>query len=427
MLDKLLRLLFFISFLLLFYFGGAVSFYLNIPPVSFVANAIQGGKMWVDQYLYKPEDHEDTKSPVTNGKPRVAWNKNKAFNGYTLLYGRAVKGVELVDMKGTVVHKWFLQPGKLWPSPSNIKVPREPQAQIRNAHVYPDGSLIAVFHWEWLTPYGAGIVKVDKDSNVIWKYAEHAHHDLYIDHSNGEIYGVIHEIAKKAPKGYEDLPFPSLMDYVIRLSPDGRELQRVSVFDALTTSGYVPALYYEKDKGGEKWDLFHTNSVMKLEPEIADKFPMFKAGQVLLSLREPDLLAVLDMSKKKVVWAMKGYWHMQHAARFLDDGTIMLFDNKGHRTIKGQSSRILIIEPTTGKTVWYYATNTQKGFNSPYSGSVQKLDNGNILISSSLQQDIFEVTPQHEIVWDYERLPHSKNYLLAYRYRSDEVPFVGSK
>lgn len=43
-----------------------------------------------------------------------------------------------------------------------------------------------------------------------------------------------------------------------------------------------------------KGDLFRTNSVKVLNRAYATKFPMFKVGQVLLSLRNLDTLALVD-------------------------------------------------------------------------------------------------------------------------------------
>lgn len=72
-------------------------------------------------------------------------------------------------------------------------------------------------------------------------------------------------------------------------------------------------------------------------------------------------------------------------------------------------SRILEIDPITLEIVWQYTgleakysvpTDSYK-FYSPYISSAQRLENGNTLITEGSNGRIFEVTADHEIVWEY--------------------------
>ena len=55
-------------------------------------------------------------------------------------------------------------------------------------------------------------------------------------------------------------------------------------------------------------DIFHTNTVEVLDGRLAGRLPAFREGNVLLTLREIDLVAVLDMDAARIVWALSSSW-----------------------------------------------------------------------------------------------------------------------
>ena len=112
---------------------------------------------------------------------------------------------------------------------------------------------------------------------------------------------------------------------------------------------------------------------------------------------------MIDKKTKRIVWAWgPGEILGQHQPIMLENGRIILFDNGYHNAEDNRSySRILEIDPLTGKITWEYKANPPENF---YSGAVsgqQELPNGNILICSGHQARIFEVTRKKEIVWEY--------------------------
>src|SRR3546814_20704347 len=52
-------------------------------------------------------------------------------------------------------------------------------------------------------------------------------------------------------------------------------------------------------------------------------------GQVLLSFRDIDTLALLDLESEKIVWAMRGGWIGQPEHDVLPNGNIVLYDQIG--------------------------------------------------------------------------------------------------
>jgi hypothetical protein len=58
-------------------------------------------------------------------------------------------------------------------------------------------------------------------------------------------------------------------------------------------------------------------------------------------------------------------------------------------------------DPITREIVWVYKGDADNVFLSPQCGSNQRLPNGNTLISETDRGRAIEVTPEHEIVWEY--------------------------
>lgn len=413
--------LFYISFLVLSFVSGAAFFYFNDGFKRFVREAVQGGEAWYELYIAEEEDPQPVIKEAK--RPQVLWNKSKALNGYTLITNHRNHLIKLIDMKGQTIHSWKASFYDIWDKPPHIKPSKRYHVGAPRAELLGSGDILVSFNARLDTPYGYGLAKLDRNSKPVWTYDQNVHHTLYIDQEDGDIYALIHSFIMETPKGFEDLPFPMLNDYVVRLDAEGNELERVSILHAFKNSEYYDLLKTEPFR--KKWDHLHTNSVMKLEPDIADKFPMFKAGQVIISVRNPGVIAVLDMKTERIVWATAGEWKMQHDARFMPDGTISIFDNRGLNNKNHRRSQVMRINPETKETVWRHNGDNNEAFYTHYYGTAQPLRNGNTLISVSEQHKILEVTEKGELVWKYEYpRKHVGPLTNAIRYTGEELPFL---
>lgn len=350
-----------------------------------------------------------------------------AFPGYTLFTSAHLNGALLIDMNGEVVHRWELPFSKVWPDPDHVDLPL-PDGFIfwRKAHLFPNGDVLAIYEAFGDTPYGYGLIKVDKDSRLIWKHPARAHHDLDVG-PDGRIYVLTHHFVDEDLPG-SDVPQPYLADQVEVLSAQGELLQRVSIVDAFRNSEFDGLL---KNLGDARhpWDPLHTNAVEILRPAMASAFPFIKPGQVLLSMRSVDLLAVLDLDEQKIVWAMKGPWHRQHDSDFLSNGHLLVFDNRGNMGAGGLS-RILEVDPDTSAITWRYEGDAKRPLETFGKGSQQRLPNGNTLITEAYKGRLLEVTSAGKIVWEYIspfRVP-GEEYRVATlcwgeRYSSSRIEF----
>jgi hypothetical protein len=358
----------------------------------------------------RAETEEDAKVEAQAASPKgkvVVAATSEAFDGYTFLSFDVARPstARLIDLQGNVLHEWHKPLREIWPKPPHRSKPSPDNAiAFRYAELFPNGDIITILKASGDSPEGYGIVKLDKDSNVLWAVADNFHHHFCVA-EDGRVFGMVHEFRNTEEKpvaGGEFLAKRILEDFIVELSPDGKELSRVSLLEAMVSQGFgdlIGASLF-REFGAKSWDRLHPNDVEVIDASFAAKHPSMKPGMVLISLRDLDSLVLLDMAEKKVVWAKRGAWVRQHDPDLLPNGNVLLFDNRGN-DIKGSGSRILEINPTTGQIVWSYAGTTKQPFNSDKAGGQELLPNGNVLISEDDSGRVFEVTRDGKLVWDY--------------------------
>lgn len=383
----------------------------------------------------KPVHPEDWAAPQVREPETIGvrkHNPDKALDGYTI-YTPVAPGypIRLIDMQGNTVHEWQLPIDELGgPREDGQQLDPGDQITIAYPRLLEDGSLLLVLGVPpFYTPWGMGIVKLDKDSNLVWKYMRQAHHDLDTD-AAGNIYGLTHSVVYTPWPGLERIKTPFIDDQVVKLDANGNELAMTSVLEAIQNSPYQAMLQYA-NPNWPKGDLLHVNSITYLDEDSAAHFPGADAGDVLLSLRQISVIAVLDIEDVTIKWALRGPWHAQHDPDVLENGDMLIYDNRGDIG-NGGTTRIIEFDPLSLKTVWEYPGKKQDRLFSSIYGSQQRLPNGNTLISESNNGRILEVTRDGEIVWEYhipERKKNRKGNVVAsvvfgHRFQSDELSFL---
>lgn len=419
----LLRSTAILALLSLSYVAGSAAMYLHLPTAGFLEKAFRGAEAWRESEHGSSLDQAALVPTVVQGQA-----PDKAFDGYTLemvagMNARSNSEAVLVDMKGNVLHKWKASFHQIWPDPHHLRGRLGvSDTCFFDGHLYANGDLLVVFHGSAGILQGYGLVKLDRDSNVLWKYSAAVHHDVDVG-EGGVIYCIKQETISELPSGLEHIGPPVVTDYLVMLSPDGQELRSIPILEAFRDSpysvqlsaieGWLPGDVTTEISGSNAADILHTNSVNVLSRELAPSFPMFKAGQVLISLREISTLAVLDPESGVVVWATRGPWRAQHDAQFLDNGHLLIFDNLG--AVKG--ARVLEFDPQTQAFPWAYMGN----FHCPTRGMAQRLPNGNTLIVDSEGGKILEVTPDKDLAWSCSC--HGFVH-VGRRYGRDQLPFL---
>lgn len=422
---------------LAFVFGAAVIFF-QLPTSEFLAKGFVGFRAWFER------SDVSSPSPVEGlppGSVRRIDKPTQTFDGFTLCTCATNNGLStqafLLDMQGKVRHEWAVPFSKIWPKPPHVPTPvKDSYVSFFACHLYPNGDLLAVLHGVQKTAVGYGLVKLDKDSNVIWSYPAGIHHSVDVA-PDGTIYTVQHETVNSMPASLQFIPAPCLVDSLVALNPDGTlKGKPIPVLEAFRDSPYAvhlrslepskkqanqsdPLTLTRFDEELRKQDTVHTNTIQILSPAMANKFPDWKAGQLLITLRNLDSIAVVDPERRSVIWAARGPWMGLHDAQFLENGNLLLFDNLG----LANGSRVLEYEPRTQAFPWTYSGENWGAFFTIERGMCQRLPNGNTLVVNSKVGEILEVTRKKEVVWSF--VPH-RFIAYARRFPAEQVQFLAA-
>lgn len=338
------------------------------------------------------------------GNGVTKFDARAAAPGLTFLTGFFERDNEmrLIRLDGTLIHRWTVRFTEIWPDPSHIR-PAETipagdwNTDIHGTMVLPDGSV--VFNFEYM-----GLAKVDRCGDVIWTLPKMTHHSVERAKDGGFWVG---------GRNYEETrsTFPSLgtpywEDTLLKVSDDGEVLAEISVPGLFYKNGLQAVLLANGVRltSVPEVELVHLNDIEELSSAMADKFPQFAAGDLLLSLRTQNLLMVVDPATEVVKWHQTGPWMRQHDADFQPDGTITVFNNNSDDTKTGRiagGSSIMSVDPKTKKTTVRYPATDSQSFYTQFKGKHQVLDNGNVLITEAEAGRVFEVTRNGDVVWEF--------------------------
>ncbi|HUM00863.1 MAG TPA: arylsulfotransferase family protein [Thermoanaerobaculia bacterium] len=331
----------------------------------------------------------------------------RASPGWNLFLSGHAPEARLTDMSGLLRHRWALSIDRVWPGLKKDPDVRDYDKFWRRAVLLPDGDLLVV--WE-----NIGIMRVDSRSRLKWANLCGANHDIAVD-GEGLIYVLTRQ--KKILPDINQYD-PVFEDFVTTLTPDGRIVRSISLLRAFEKSDYAPELAAMKSEG----DLFHSNAIQVFDGTLASRSPHFRRGNILVSIHSLGVVGILDPESQKIVWALSGQWRAQHATRLLDSGRILLFDNFG--SMRVGESRVLEVDPLTQEISWRYGEGETERFFSGVNGFVQRLGNGNTLISVSAEGRAIEVTPGKEIVWEFDNpfRAGEENELVPTLYQAVRLP-----
>ncbi len=266
----------------------------------------------------------------------------------------------------------------------------------RVARLLPGGDLIAI--WELY-----GIFKLDRDSRIVWVVPGTAHHDLQVTPD-----GSIHHLEAERRWMPEIRDRRSIDDMIVTRGADGVELRRLRISDAMRNAVWTDLrkVFWLRNVAREyglqhraRFDPFHTNALRILSADEARRLGApFERGDALISMAMLDTIAVIDTEEGSARWWQQGPFGMQHQPRVTPNGGIVVFNN--HRA-KGHSS-VQVVDPRTRRVTWEYPGPEEDPLFSLRSGGAQILPNGNFLIVETDRGRVLEVTPDKELVWEFQ-------------------------
>ncbi len=441
--------------------GGAAILYFDLAGASALRNAFMGYEAWLER---------GSKASITSraGRTRLGITHRRARKNLRWIHAlhHNTRNQHAAHRHaGNLVHQWNRPFSQVWPQPTHIKHPvADDLVHWFRCRLFSNGDLLAIYQSDPDTPHGYGLAKLDKDSNILWAYSDNVHHDLDLG-DDGKIYALTHQISQERLTGLDAISPPYLADYLVILSAEGKELQKISILEAFRRSPFLLMLSTISTGGTqrqnrphvkspltsadspftgelktplvkdfpqrislpkERGDFLHANGVKVLNRAMATKFLIFKEGQVLLSLRGIDASPSWMSRVVPSSGQSKAFGAGQHDPEFLENGHLLLFDNSG----LGQIARVIEYDPITHGFPWSYTSEDSAPFVATQRGMKQHLPNGNVLIVDPDGGRLFEVNSAKSLVWEYGcpaqgDVPNAHAFITGVsRYPAGELKFL---
>lgn len=343
---------------------------------------------------------------------------NRTSDGSLVLMSGFFDGgneIRLVRRDGTVVANWPVSFTEIFPDTSHLSTPPADdfRVDLHGALIEPDGHVL--FNFEY-----SGLVRLDRCGNVDWALQHPTHHSVEQAESGG--YWVPGRIEGRSRQELDYEPYTDmevaeqlLDDVILRISDSGEILTSKSVMELLLENGLVAEMTAtgEVFKRSADWfggEFVHLNKIGELKSGQAAAFPMFEAGDLVISLRDFNLVAVVDPDDWTVKWNRIGPWLRQHDPDFNDDGTITVFNNNTFHSLLEKGipraempalSEIDRVDFSDGAVERIYGNRESEEFLTIFRGKHDVTPDGGLLIVESESGRVFEVSANGKIVWEY--------------------------
>jgi len=411
------------------------------------------------------------------------YNPDKCWSGYTVFIARET-GIALVNMNGETVHLWkglHGFPAKLLPGGHvmgslGVRPPK---------FGYMDQTDVVQVDWNGEIVWKFDQYEYIEDPGQDPRWMARQHHDY--QRAGNPVGYYAPEMSPSTTEGntlilsHKNCTIPEISekllvdDVIYEVNWDGDIVWEWSCSDHFEDFGFSEeaknAMYRNPNMvigDGKVGDWMHINSMSTLGPnrwyDAGDE--RFHPDNIIFDGRQTNIIAIIDKSSGKIVWQIGpdynssaelknlGWIIGQHHAHMIPKGlpgagNIIVFDNggfagygnpnpgaiSGHNNALRDYSRVLEFAPVSLEIVWQYSyheagfipkMNSHK-FYSPLISSAQRLPNGNTMITEGSGGRIFEVTAEHELVWEYIS-PYfgldnrGNNVYRAYRAPYDWVP-----
>lgn len=421
MAERLSFLIFILSLTVIAFFGGFFVAFRQLPPTSFVAQLYEDSldlfRNWRHDLGIEPTLLL-VEAPVPGADATSSLDPERMMPGLRLISeltpGRqALAGLRLIDPDGAELHYWPVDYALLAPegeSPNRVF--------LHGVVPLEDGSIVVNFD------NGGVLARLDSCGSPLWVLEGNFHH-------------VVSRSDRNTLWTWQAIPESDAVDrrsdreYMVEVETEtGLPIRRISLEDDVILPHGLEGRF--AIRGEERansvdfgFDPFHPNDVEELSEELAAAFPLFAPGDLLISLRSLNKVAVVDPESGAVKWSRIGPWHRQHDPDFLPDGTISVYDN----AMGTGRSAILRVDPETDEVWTTFQGDPPESFYSYRRGRHQVLDNGNTLIVESEAGRVLETAPDGAVVWIYNNIfDETRNglineaFVLNYSFFEESLP-----
>lgn len=380
------------------------------------------------------------------------YKKEKCYNGYTLV-STPNSGVILFDMNGNEV--------------KHFQMNAMPAKMLENGNVIGTNKFRSS---SYASQDGESLIEVNQDGYIVWSYNKFRYLDkefTWSARAHGDYQRLVrYEDGKKIETtlilGHDtilnkQISDKNLLDEVIyEVDSKGNIIWKFSFSNHFEEIGYTEVqknvMYRNPNliSTTELGDYLHISSIATLgENKWYDQGDRrFHPDNIIFASRQSNFIGIIDKNKRKIVWQVGpkedslfrrlhgiiGPTHIQMIPKGLNgEGNILLFESgaesgygvpnlnssTGINNYRRAYSRVIEFNPITYDIKWRI-TPTDLGYSlslngykfySPYGGSLQRLPNGNTLVSMGSAGIIYEITEDHEVVW---------RWVCPYRVNSDD-------
>jgi hypothetical protein len=340
-----------------------------------------------------------------------ACDEKRATPGYTLFSPLLGKATYLLGMRGEVVHAW-----------------QHPVRSGTYGYLLENGNLL----WAGMLPegpkhmggLGGWLREYDWIGDVVWEHRHVGQHHDFRRLPNGNTIFlawevVPPEIEARIPGGIPGTRHQDgcmYGDVIYEITPKGEAVWEWHACRDMEVETYVLSPSQKRD------EFAHANAISPLPN-----------GDIYISFRRLNMIGLIDRQTRKMKWQHRDdSFGMQHDCEPLPNGNITLFAN-GCNITTNPFSRVIELDPRTGKNVWEYRGKPSYTFFSPHISGAQRLASGNTLVCEGQWGRLFEVTSDGDIVWEYvspfmgpDRNGDPSNEVFrAYRYAADSPQIRG--
>ncbi|MEO1105315.1 MAG: arylsulfotransferase family protein, partial [Pseudomonadota bacterium] len=292
-------------------------------------------------------------------------------------------GAVLISPEFEAIHFWPLDEtdiGEAKAGPAHRRVPH-------GFALLPDAAAVVAFDG------GMSLQRIGHCGEAQWQIAGAYHHVVTLADDGRHVWSIRDDVFEEVDVETGEVTRSVDVLDIIAANPqiDILEIRRLHHNDIVNNS---------RDRDDPfMHDPFHFNDVEPLPHAIADAFPQFKPGDLMVSSRSLNLVMVFDPDSREVKWWRVGAWKRQHDPDWLPSGKIAVFDNQMNR----EWSRIVEIDPQTFE-VDVTVDGERHDFYTRIRGKHQILTGGGHLMVSSQQARAIELGANGEVALEFLNL-----------------------
>ena len=245
------------------------------------------------------------------------------------------------------------------------RIANRPGEILLDRRILPNGNVLFLL-------LGDGAFEMTREGEIVWAHPSDdlTHHAEFLENGNILLAGALCDCVREVDRETQEVVWEweaedAFPDY------DNEEAYRGG--SEYGIASLYTSTFREEREWPETWA--HVNYAQVLDN-----------GNVVVSLRNFDLVAEVDRDGR-VVWSFgPGIIKHQHTPVDLGDGTLVIFDNGNHRAIH--------VDRGTGEILWSY-----DDLDSPIMGDVGPLTDGNYKVVDSVRNTVKVVSPEGEVKW----------------------------